>query len=192
MRQSPARRRTFLAKLAVAAVVFSACAAVAAPALAAKPVVEYSALVTKVDDGDTLWVRKVVAGQPTGAAFKLRLHWADTPEVGHNSKEHDQPFGPEAREFTSTTLGTVVTVRDRGHSYDRVVADVAEPGGKQLGLDLVEHGLAELDPRYKPPADWLTAQAKAKTARKGLWSGKPIDPWTWRKTGAAKTGAAKK
>lgn len=181
----------FLAKLVAVAVVVSAYAAAAAPAFAAKPVVEYSALVTKVDDGDTVWIRKVVAGKPVGAAFKLRLHWADTPELHHNTKEIDQPFGPEARDYTSkVTLDQTVMVRDRARSFDRIVADITEPDGTPLGLDLVVHGLAELDPRYKPPADWSAAQDKAKAARKGLWSGQPIDPWIWRDKKLARAPAA--
>ena len=53
---------------------------------------------------------------------------------------------------------------------------------KSLGLDLVAHGLAQLDPRYHPPKEFVDAQAKAKGKHAGLWKEEnPVAPWDWRK-----------
>lgn len=144
----------------------------AAPAFAAEPfVADYVA----TSDGDTFTVKR-------GSHLdKIRLHWADTPEIAHNRKETDQPFSREALSFTDNFLkkGKVIQVSPRSTSYGRIVADV-QVDGKDLALALVQKGLAQLDPRYKPSKALLEAEAAAKKNKKGLWSKASVPPWEWR------------
>lgn len=162
--------KTFLALLVAAAW--------SPPALAEPPAgrPSFSATVVRFADADTLFVKRA-----DGSEVKVRLHWADAPEIARRKREADQPGGREAIKFAADRwTGKAVTVTRRGESYGRMVADVSA-GKESLGLTLVGEGHAQLDPRYKPPKDWLAAEAAAKKEKRGLWAAeKPVAPWDWR------------
>lgn len=103
------------------------------PALAA-PLSEFGATVTRVVDGDSLWVR-LEAGSPP---LRLRLAGVDAPEIC-------QPFGAASREALLARLalaGQQVRVRLLGRdSYERWLAQVRTVDG-DVAAWLVGQGLA--------------------------------------------------
>jgi micrococcal nuclease len=139
----------------------------------------FDATIATVDDGDTYWLRK-----SDNTKVKVRLHFADAPEIAHSDKEQDQPGGQEALMYVADMwAGRKVTVTQHGVSYDRPIVDIiAKDSGKSLAMDLVSAGLAELDPRFHPPAALLEAEKKARDSKLGVWANKDrVDPWDWRK-----------
>lgn len=135
----------------------------------AKPLPGWIGRVEKVIDGDTVWIRR---GDVT---TKFRLHAADAPE-------HDQPFGPEAKDWIAREIiGSDVRVVEGTKSYDRIVADVYL-GRRWINKELIERGYAMLDRRYSHDKELIAAEADAKAARRGLWADpSPEEPWLYRK-----------
>lgn len=130
--------------------------------------------VLSVHDGDSLRLRRA-----DGQGVAVRLYGVDCPELG-------QPYGDAARELTRRMVGRRVTVRRTGgKSWRREVAVVLLPDGRSLQASLVEAGMAWVDDRFcrRPECDgWRRAQAKARSARRGLWAdAAPVPPWQWRK-----------
>lgn len=138
--------------------------------------------VVGVADGDTITVMR--ERQPV----TVRLAEIDCPE------KH-QPYGTKAKQFTSMhVFKKEVTVQpvsiDR---YGRTVAHVhywyttSRPGiqagsYRDLGLELVEAGLAWWYSQYSHDASIAQAQAEAYRERRGLWADPhPIAPWEWRR-----------
>lgn len=112
--------------------------------------------IVTVIDGDTL-----MAINPRGQSFKLRLKGVDCPELG-------QRMSFEAKEFVSTfVLGKWVLVKFSGKDkYERYVARVTA-GGKDLSKELVREGLA-----FPMKGSGLGLVAlKARVAGRGVWSG---------------------
>lgn len=148
----------------------SAVVAVAAP--------PFTAIVVKVADGDSYTMQR----RPDAPKERIRLHWADAPEVARSKRGKPQPGGEAARDFAAKLLlGKEVALVSRGRSYDRVVADVTV-GGTDIATELVRNGWAMCDTKYHPPKSLIDAQAEAKQHRKGIWSsaGEPTAPWVWR------------
>ncbi len=139
----------------------------------------FTAVVLKVKDGDTIRVIR----SNDGAELDIRVHWMDSPEIAHNSKEIDQPGGREAKAFGEGMLeGHRVTLTPRGHSYGRIVADVRLPDGIDYALSATMRGYNWLDPRYKPSSDLQAMLKFARENRSGIWRMTDnIPPWDWRK-----------
>jgi len=142
--------------------------------LAASPAcsAEYPARVVGVSDGDTLTV--LAAGD---RQVKVRLYGVDAPETG-------QDFGRRAKQAASElAFGKAVRVRPaRVDRYGRTVAEVMLPDGRDLGREIVRRGMAWHFVKYAPADKELASlQAKAKEAKRGLWS-QPgaVPPWHWR------------
>ncbi len=144
-----------------------------------------SGVITKAADGDTVFVKP-----EHGPEVKVRLHYADAPEVAHNTNEQDQPGGREALDYVKANWeGKHVTYTQHGVSYGRPIVDVVDKDtGKNLALDLVQLGLAEVDPRFHPPQAFKDAQAAALEKRLGVFKDTttPVAPWDWRKQSRAK------
>ena len=135
------------------------------------------AVVTKVVDGDTLWVTI------DGKEEKVRLIGIDCPEY---TKEIE-PYGKEATEFTTNELlgKTVYLQKDVSDtdSYDRLLRyvwtkDVSDNLTDENILDylfnnkLVEEGLAESN-YYAPDILFQVfleqTETQAKENKKGMW-----------------------
>lgn len=165
-------------RLGAAAVLFVLAAwwlgSAAQPQSVAVPV---AGQVERVIDGDTL---KVV--EPDGRLRTLRLLGVDAPESG-------QAGGDAAREFVAARVcHRKVVWHDHGEDrYRRTVASV-EVDGEDIGVRLVEAGLAWRVKRYLEPAPAAVREAyedawrAARAARIGLWAGDPQPPWEWRRT----------
>lgn len=135
------------------------------------------AVVTKVVDGDTLWVKI------DGKEEKVRLIGVNCPEY---TKEIE-PFGKEATEYTTDKLlgKTVYLQKDISNtdSYDRLLRyvwtkDISSETQDENTFDylfnnnLVKEGLAESN-FYKPDILYQkileTSEIDAKSEKKGMW-----------------------
>lgn len=122
-----------------------------------------------VADGDTITVLQ--NQQP----LKIRLQGIDCPEGG-------QAFGSVAkRHLSDLVFGKDVTVTPTDMDrYGRTVADIAV-GGRDVGLAMVEAGLAWHFTRYSSDPRLAAAEREAREARRGLWRDpNPIPPWEYR------------
>ena len=148
-------------------------------ALAAGPIVvraqappprPFEAAVVGVIDGDTI---DVLAGRQK---TRIRIEGIDCPELA-------QPFGRAAKQFSSDRVfGKRVEVLPQSTDrYGRLVARV-RIGGEDLGLALLEAGLAWQYTTYSHDPVYGSAERGARTARRGLWADKePVPPWVERR-----------
>lgn len=126
--------------------------------------------VVAIADGDTLTVL-----DDANAQHKIRISGIDAPEKS-------QPFGTAARRrLGELVAGQTVALEVRGRDkYGRTLARVAIKG-QDIGEQLVGEGLAWHYKRFDNDAALAAAEAKARAARRGLWSDKePVPPWEWR------------
>lgn len=157
---------------AVCAVGWALDDATPAPALNAHPAL--IGTVSTVTDGDTLRL------DVDGREVRVRLYGVDCPEM-------DQPRGIDARNYTAAMVERRrVTAFDRGQSWGRTVAAVSDDRLRDVGLSLVESGLAWWDGRYAPESTEYgrrlrDAQRAAQSAKIGVWGdSEQTAPWTWR------------
>lgn len=104
-----------------------------------------------------------------GLEHRLRLAFIEAPEPG-------QPFGDEAQSaLAAMVLGRPVTARLLGRSDDGLAqAEVVEPNGHLVNLELVTRGLAWHDYFESQPKlerdKYQAAVAAAQQARQGIWA----------------------
>ena len=167
--------RSLVAGLA-SAVALTGGVAFAAPAQAQYPVmpdeVRGPFVVTKVVDGDTIWVND------DGQRQKIRLIGLDTPE-SVDPRKPVQCFAQEA----SARAGTVLAGRsvyletdpsqDSVDRYGRLLADVWTESGRLFNLDMIAEGFAHEYTYYLPyryQQIFRAAEDNARTHERGLWS----------------------
>jgi len=135
--------------------------------------------VTRVSDGDTIWVT------PNGGTrTKVRLDRIDAPES-------DQPFGKKSTAYLKRLIGgrdveVRYTKRDR---YGRVLGivwmkdeEAKDEGMTDVNLKMVREGMAWHYSYFDKTPDYIEAQREARDAGRGLWAdAKPINPYEWRK-----------
>jgi micrococcal nuclease len=168
-----ARLPKLLMQLKLVALSLLLCAATQAKTLEGK--------VTRVSDGDTLWV--VASGQPK--PIKIRLQGIDAPEIC-------QPWGTQARDALRARLlrqSVSVDVRARD-DYGRSIARLAYKN-EDVAAWLVSQGHAwSLRGRWDEGV-YAAEQAAAKRSKSGLWraagADQGIEPRAWRKTRGACT-----
>lgn len=132
----------------------------------------YLGRVSRVIDGDTLWV------QPLAGGFvrKLRLDGLDAPESC-------QRGGPASREALAARLmNQVVTVRVRAFDdYGRALARVQHTG-EDVGAVLVREGHAWTYRWHNSLGLYPVEEARARLARKGIFADDDAEePRTFRK-----------
>lgn len=125
-----------------------------------------SGVVTRVIDGDTLWVRDSTAVSG-GETLKVRIVGIDAPEVC-------QAGGPEAREaLRRHVLGQPVTLTSpssRSHDdYGRLLARV-DKRGEDVGRWMVRRGQAWSYSYRRNSGPYATEQAQAQAAGVGLFA----------------------
>ena len=121
-----------------------------------------------VSDGDTITVMH------DGAAAKIRFSGIDCPE-------RKQPYGEDAKSFTSAALlNKDVSIKEKGKDkYGRLLAEVFI-GDKCLNYELIAAGLAWHYKRFSE--DKYLAECRARVLKKGLWAqASPEAPWEFRK-----------
>jgi endonuclease YncB( thermonuclease family) len=133
--------------------------------------------VIAVKDGDSIVVLR------DSEQVEIRLLEIDCPELA-------QAFGRQAKKRTSDLcIGKTVTVKATGKDeYDRTLAYVTLPTGKQLNRELVRAGFAWWYGWYSDDKSLGALEADAKKHKRGLWADqKPIAPWDWRAAQRAKS-----
>ena len=132
-------------------------------------------LVTRVSDGDTIWVTDA------DGKNKIRLAKIDAPES-------DQPYGKEATGFLRWLIyGKEVEVRwttkDR---YGRIIGVVMikrENETIDVNLAMVKNGCAWHYSFNDHTPAYADAEQDARKSHLGLWrSDSPVNPYLWRKS----------
>ena len=125
-----------------------------------------------VIDGDTLAM----------SAERLRLHGIDAPELWQACERAGRPYacGEEARQAMVRILagGVATCVQRDTDRYGRRVVRCHNEAGTDIGGELVRQGWAIAFRRYSTA--YVAAEAEARAARRGLWSGRFEDPADWR------------
>ena len=144
---------------------------------------EIQAVVTSVEDGDTLTVRI------DGATHRVRLSDIDAPEVAHCAGSEatclrkGQRFGQESRDhLASMVMGRTVHLAcwDQDARYGRSVCRVFV-GSLDVNREQVKAGLAWFNKKYSKDKGMEIEQSAARRARRGLWEDAyPVAPWLWR------------
>lgn len=148
------------AALTTHAVWGQARAPVATDEVAAPPATVYAARVTRVFDGDTLWVKPLQGGRYR----KLRLDGIDAPEIC-------QSGGAASRDaLAARVLNQVVEVSVRQHDdYGRGIARLRHQGD-DIAAWMVAHGQAWSYRWRRSLGPFKNEEAQARRARKGLFA----------------------
>ena len=148
---------------------------VAAPAQAyptMPPGVQGPFTVTKVVDGDTIWIDN------NGQRLKIRMVGVDTPE-SVDPRQPVQCFALEASAQAKTILaGQSVYLetdpsQDTIDKYGRTLAYVWTASERLFNLDMIADGYAfeyTYDLPYRYQQDFKAAENDARTQSRGLWS----------------------
>lgn len=141
-----------------------------APVLAESKV--YVARVTRVFDGDTLWVQPL----PDGRYRKLRLDGLDAPEIC-------QDGGAASRDaLAARVLQRVVMVHERARDdYGRALVRL-EHGGEDVGSVMVRQGMAWSYRWRHSDGPYAREEALARDRKQGLFAaGSPENPRDFRR-----------
>ena len=161
--------------------VFTLAAAAAAASGARQDAVpcRLAGVVTRVSDGDTIWV------SAAAVRHKVKLAKIDAPES-------NQPYGKESAEFLrrlvyGRQVEVLWTAKDR---YGRIIGAVTLKHGAEaidVNLAMVNNGFAwHYSFNDKTPA-YAMAEQSARQSRVGLWrAAAPVNPYLWRKSGRTK------
>lgn len=140
------------------------------PELKKNKIISYN---LRIIDGDTIEVN----------SEKIRLHGIDTPETKQkcfNNNHLQYSCGERATKELRDIIGTneVSCIRKDKDRYGRSVS-VCYVKGQNINALLVERGWAVAYRKYSK--DYVDNENKAKKNKSGLWSGKFMFPWNWRK-----------
>ena len=143
--------------------------------------------VSRVVDGDTIKVRSI-SGETT-----IRLVGIDAPEVSHKKREPGQPFSQQATKYLAgLVLNKTVDIKEYCHDrYGRILG-VVSLGGKNINLEMVDAGFAEVyrgDPALgQDLASYWKAEEQARAAKRGMWvqGSKYLSPREWRRVNSGK------
>ena len=129
--------------------------------------------VALVVDGDTLDLQ----GQ------RIRLHGIDAPERGQSCKDADGmswPCGQRAALALADRIGRrpVTCVGTGSDTYGRIIA-ICYRNDVDLNAWLVANGHAQAYRKYS--RDYVTEEEQAQRAQLGIWAGRFIAPWDWRR-----------
>ena len=131
---------------------------------------EISGKVTRVSDGDTVWVS-------TGhGRHKVRLNRIDAPES-------DQPYGKESAAHLKSLIGgkQVRVEYEKLDQYGRILG-IIFLGETDINLQMVKDGCAWHYKHFDKTPAYAEAERAAREAKRGLWSAPdPINPYQWRK-----------
>ena len=120
----------------------------------------FSAVVSHITDGDTVWVRPVRGGPPQ----HVRINGIDAPEIC-------QPFGGESRDALASLVlhKRVVVTAKASDDYQRTVATL-RLRHEDIGKWMVAHGYAWSYRFKRDPGPYARQEAAARNARTGLWA----------------------
>jgi endonuclease YncB( thermonuclease family) len=156
----------------------------AAPSLPPQPGEEFSAVVLKVLDADTVVVKHK-------GELQVRFAAVDAPEVAH--PEHGkpgQPYGDEAAAFVRALVeGKRVKVKVHAvDKYGRTVGEIHLSNGKSVQEEMLREGWAWWNFFFNHDEALNKLENEAINAGRGLWAGKarggeyhPEAPWIFRR-----------
>lgn len=133
------------------------------------------AVVTRVSDGDTLWVRPL-GGDGKQRPIKLRLQGIDAPE-------RCQPWGPQATlALSSKVLHKEVRLQTRGRDdHERVLGNVWL-GDEDVSAWMVEQGHAWSYRWRRSAGPYAPQEEKARQHKRGLFAdAQAVEPRQFRK-----------
>lgn len=137
---------------------------------------EIVGVVTRVSDGDTIWVTP-----KGGEREKVRLDRIDAPES-------DQAYGKAATKRLKELVGgkMVRVVYGKRDRYKRVLG-IVHLGEDDINLQMVREGCAWHYSYFDKTKAYADAQVEARAAKRGLWAAHdPVNPYEWRKMKRAK------
>ena len=129
-------------------------------------------VVTRVSDGDTIWVK---GSGEQGKGVKVRLDRIDAPE----SK---QDYGFEAKEYLNGRIGgkTVKVEWEKKDQFGRILG-IVYIEDTDINLEMVATGNAWHYAYFDNTPEYAEAEKSARAARLGLWAGEsPINPYDFR------------
>lgn len=136
---------------------------------------EHVLTVVSVADGDTITVKN----QTSKSYTRVRFLCIDAPE------KSQVKWGSISSARLKQLLpinSTVKLIGSKKDLYNRTLAEVVNMNGTLTNLKMMEEGLVAFYPYQKGCKVYRTAEAKAKKAKKGIWSDKTfIKPWDYRK-----------
>ena len=142
------------------------------PSLAASDVESVSGS-PRVIDGDTLEID----------GTRIRLHGIDAPETQQTCQrdEIDWLCGQEASKALREYVGGADLRCERLDTdrYGRMVAKCYRPEGGDIGGWMVSNGWALAYRQYSK--DYVDEESAAEVTERGLWAGKFVEPWVWRR-----------
>ncbi|MDF2809052.1 MAG: nuclease [Microvirga sp.] len=131
----------------------------------------------QVIDGDTIALE--------GLGTRIRLYGIDAPEgrqtcqTSANDKYLCGPKSAEALQGLVGRNGRAICEQTDRDRYGRVVA-VCKVDGRDLGAELVRQGWAIEYVRYLD-GRYTANETDARRAKRGLWAGRFVMPWDWRR-----------
>jgi micrococcal nuclease len=127
-------------------------------------------VVTRVSDGDTIWVRPDGGGKPV----KVRVQGIDAPE-------RCQAWGQQATAaLSSRVLKRQVQVATRAYDdYQRAIGSL-ELDGEDIGAWMVSEGHAWSYRYRRSLGPYATQEQQARAARRGLFASAAIEPRVFR------------
>ncbi len=131
--------------------------------------------VVKVTDGDTVTI------EARGEEYRVRLTGIDAPE-------RRQDFGSESTQHLQSLIANqiVTVISTKTDSYGRLLGKVVLKN-VDINLVMVTDGYAWWYKQYQKDHALIDrflyqhAEEEARGARKGLWAGKPVAPWDYRR-----------
>ncbi len=140
------------------------------------PVAASSAEMTgkpRIIDGDTI----VIGDQ------RIRLHGIDTPEARQTCQRQD---GTEYRCGDMATFALAELIEEhwvtcKGDTTDRYgrLIGICVTGPVNLNAEMVRRGWALAYRRYSK--DYVVEEDEARAAVRGMWQGRFVEPWEWRR-----------
>ena len=140
--------------------------------------------VTRVYDGDTV---KAETGE---IVIYIALLGIDAPEFSSRPGMAAQPYGEKARQsLAEMVLNRTVVVEGYGTMPypDKCIISILYSNGKNVNLEMVRSGLAEVERENLPEGfnlePFLEAEREAKAAKRGMWrlGDEYVSPRDWRR-----------
>lgn len=136
--------------------------------------------VIKVYDGDTIKVKGY------GDEIKLRLAGIDAPETSKRKTGLGQRYSQEAKEhLAGLILNKAIEIDGYGYLKGDLMLGVIFLDGKNINLEMVRAGLAEVYPE-EPPKElnldpFFKAERQSRAEKKGIWiqGDGYVSPRTW-------------